>query len=111
VRDEGDFDQARIDKALGGKIRGFRRQAGLSREQFAKELNVSPQNVTQIERGQRSRTIPQLRKIASVLGLSTDAFELDELGDPHELHVTGAGKARAGSSGSAKKISGQEPPR
>ena len=106
MRDEGDFEPDRIDKALGRKIRGLRRQKGLSRVQFAKLLNVTPSNVSQIESGQRARTVAQLRGIASALDLSTDVFEIDELGDPHKLHITGAGKAGAGGSGSREKLSG-----
>lgn len=50
-------------------IRRFRELMGLTREQMASELNMSPSGFGKIERGEVDITIPRLMDISRVLNV------------------------------------------
>ena len=52
----------------GARIRAIRLKAGISQKQLAEKLNMTPQQLSQYERGTRSPKYGTLVKIASALG-------------------------------------------
>lgn len=58
-------------KEVGKKIKSIRESQGLTREEFAKKLNVSIYTVANYEQGQRGSNTNTLKKIAEALGVST----------------------------------------
>lgn len=58
--------------SIGGRIRKQREFLGLTREQFAEKLDVTPKFCSDIELGIKGMSVPTLCKIAQTLSLSTD---------------------------------------
>lgn len=58
--------------AIGGRIRKQREYLGLTREQFAEKLDITPKFCSDIELGIKGMSVPTLCRIASTLSLSTD---------------------------------------
>ena len=58
--------------AIGGRIRKQREYLGLTREQFAEKLDITPKFCSDIELGINGMSVPTLCRIASTLSLSTD---------------------------------------
>ena len=58
--------------AIGGRIRKQREYLGLTREQFAEKLDITPKFCSDIELGVKGMSVPTLCRIASTLSLSTD---------------------------------------
>ncbi|NLV88354.1 MAG: helix-turn-helix transcriptional regulator [Tissierellia bacterium] len=59
-------------KEIGSRIRTQREKLGLSRENFAELLGLSPYYVGQLERGERKMSIDTLANVSKVLNISTD---------------------------------------
>lgn len=55
------------DKALGKRIKKYRRKAGLTQEQLAEKARVSVTHLGLVETGYRRVSLQTLQKIASVL--------------------------------------------
>lgn len=58
--------------AVGSRIRKQREYMGLSREQFAERIEVTPKFCSDIELGVKGMSVPTLCRISRSLGLSTD---------------------------------------
>ena len=58
--------------SIGGRIRKQREYLGLTREQFAEKLDITPKFCSDIELGLKGMSVPTLCKIAETLSLSTD---------------------------------------
>ena len=54
---------------VGERIKELRKKAGLTQAQLAEKLNVTPQNISQYERGLKNPKIGTLNKIAKALGV------------------------------------------
>lgn len=59
-------------RETGARIRDMRTKLGLTQEQMAEELNVSPKHIGNIETGTRSASIDLLVDIALMLDVSLD---------------------------------------
>ena len=59
-------------RAIGKRIRQQREFMGLTREQFAEQIDVTPKFCSDIEAGVKGMSVPTLCRIATVLRLSTD---------------------------------------
>ncbi|WP_346026360.1 helix-turn-helix transcriptional regulator [Beduinella massiliensis] len=57
---------------IGKRIRRRRDELGLSREKVAEMADISPQFLAEVEKGNKSMTIPPLGRLASALNVSTD---------------------------------------
>lgn len=62
--------------AIGKRIRQQREYMGLTREQFAEQIDVTPKFCSDIETGAKGMSIPTLCRISKVLRLSTDYIPL-----------------------------------
>lgn len=58
--------------AIGGRIRRQREYLGLTREQLAAKLDITPKFCSDIELGVKGMSVPTLCRIATTLSLSTD---------------------------------------
>jgi transcriptional regulator with XRE-family HTH domain len=70
---------AQIVSGIGPKVRGLRKQAGLSLQQLAEQSNVSAAAIHKIEQSGMVPTITTLLKIAGALGRPVSYF-VDEAG-------------------------------
>ena len=61
-----------INIQIGERIKAAREYAGLTQEQFAEYIDVSPQFVSDIERGVVGISLTTLKRVCVVLGISSD---------------------------------------
>ena len=61
-----------INIQIGEQIKQARERAKLTQEQFAERIDVSPQYVSDLERGVVGVSIATLKRICTVLGVSSD---------------------------------------
>ena len=54
---------------LGGTIRAYRKQAGLSQEKLAEKAELHPVYISAVERGAKNISVDTLIRIAKVLGI------------------------------------------
>ena len=57
---------------IGENIRKLRKEAGLTQEQLAERVDVSPQYISDLERGVVGISIPTLKRVCTTLGVSSD---------------------------------------
>ena len=61
-----------INIQIGEQIRLAREQAKLTQEQFAEQIEVSPQYISDLERGVVGISLPTLKRACIILGVSSD---------------------------------------
>lgn len=61
-----------INVQVGDQIKAARERARLTQEQFAERIDVSPQFVSDLERGVVGISLATLKRTCSVLGVSSD---------------------------------------
>ncbi len=72
---DGDNDmreKKQINIEIGGQIKTARECAKLTQEQFAEKIDVSPQYVSDLERGVVGISLAKLKRSCTVLGVSSD---------------------------------------
>ncbi|MBK0419720.1 cupin domain-containing protein [Leucobacter sp. CSA1] len=70
---------------LGERIRGRRQEIGMTAQQLARAAELSPAQVSQIERGHSDPSLEALRRIARALG--TPLFDLFSEGEESPVRV------------------------
>lgn len=63
--------------AIGARIKVARERAGLTQEDLAAELEMSPTHISVLERGVKAPKLETLVKIANTLHVSTDTLLQD----------------------------------
>ena len=63
--------------AIGARIKTARERAGLTQEDLAAELEMSPTHISVLERGVKAPKLETLVKIANALHVSTDTLLQD----------------------------------
>ena len=63
--------------AIGARIKSARERAGLTQEDLAAELEMSPTHISVLERGVKAPKLETLVKIANTLHVSTDMLLQD----------------------------------
>lgn len=66
-----------INIQIGERIKAAREQAGRTQEQLAEAIEVSPQYVSDLERGVVGISIPTLKRLFTCLGVSSDQILFD----------------------------------
>ena len=61
-----------INIQIGEQIKSAREQAKLTQEQLAERVDVSPQYISDLERGVVGISIPTLKRVCITLGVSSD---------------------------------------
>ena len=65
-------EKKEINIQIGEQIRLAREQAKLTQEQFAERIEVSPQYISDLERGVVGISLPTLKRACIALGVSSD---------------------------------------
>ena len=65
-------EKKEINIQIGEQVRIAREQAKLTQEQFAVRIEVSPQYISDLERGVVGISIPTLKRACVALGVSSD---------------------------------------
>ena len=63
--------------AIGARIKAARERAGLTQEDLAAELDMSPTHISVLERGRKAPKLETLVNIANTLHVSTDMLLQD----------------------------------
>ncbi len=63
-----------IDSKLGAVIKEARTDKGLSQEQLAEILNVTPTHIKHLESGRRKPSVNVLFQLSEILGFSLDSL-------------------------------------
>lgn len=66
-----------INIQIGERIKAAREQAGRTQEQLAEAIEVSPQYVSDLERGVVGISISTLKRLCTCLGVSSDQILFD----------------------------------
>lgn len=67
--------------AIGGRIRKQREYLGLTREQFAEKLDITPKFCADIELGTKGMSVPTLCRIATTLACPPTIFLFGKQGE------------------------------
>ena len=59
---------------MGERIKAARERAGLTQEQLAERIEVSPQYISDLERGVVGISLPTLKRLCLVLAISSDSI-------------------------------------
>ena len=65
-------EKKEVNIQIGEQVRIAREQAKLTQEQFAERIEVSPQYISDLERGVVGISIPTLKRACVALGVSSD---------------------------------------
>ena len=79
-------------KAIGKRIKSAREKKGLTQEQLAEQVNLSPMHISVIERGNKLPRLETLINIANVLDVSADILLQDVVNNQIKLHTSEASK-------------------
>lgn len=66
-------------KAIGIRIRRFRKERGLTQQTLAELSNQEPSNISHIERGATKLSLPTIVNISNALGVTVDDLLCDSL--------------------------------
>ena len=77
-------------KAIGKRIKSAREKKGLTQEQLAEQVNLSPMHISVIERGNKLPRLETLINIANVLDVSADILLQDVANNQIKLHTSEA---------------------
>lgn len=66
-----------INIQIGEQIKLSREESGLTQEQLAEAIDVSPQYISDLERGVVGISIPTLKRLCTHLGVSSDRILFD----------------------------------
>ena len=77
-------------KAIGKRIKSAREKKGLTQEQLAEQVNLSPMHISVIERGNKLPRLETLIKIANVLDVSADTLLQEVVNNQIKLHTSEA---------------------
>ncbi len=67
-------DKKQINVEIGERIKKAREQIKMTQEKLAEKVNVSPQYISDLERGVVGVSIPTLKCICIVLGVTSDSL-------------------------------------
>ena len=82
-------------KAIGKRIKSAREKKGLTQEQLAEQVNLSPMHISVIERGNKLPRLETLINIANVLDVSADILLQDVVNNQIKLHTSEASNLMA----------------
>ena len=66
-------------RAIGMRIRRFRKEEHLTQQTLAELSEIEPSNISHIERGATKRSLPTIVSIANVLGIADNDLLCDSL--------------------------------
>ena len=78
------MNKEEIAQRMAERVKGSREKLGYTQAKLASEAGITPAAISQIEAGERVASTPVLRKLASVLMVSTDYL----LGDKDHSEIS-----------------------
>ena len=75
-------------KAIGRRIKAARERKGLTQEELAEEVDLSPMHVSVIERGVKLPKLETLINIANALDVSADVLLQDVVNNQTKVQFT-----------------------
>ncbi len=77
-----------INVQIGANIKREREKAGFTQERFSEIIGIGPKSLSAIERGVVGISLPLLKKVCTVLAISSDTliFETRPDGSTNELY-------------------------
>lgn len=76
-------EKKEVNIQIGERIKQAREQAKMTQEQLAERVAVSPQYVSDLERGVVGISIPTLKRVCTVLHVSSDQLLFDQKAESH----------------------------
>lgn len=71
-------EKKEINIEIGRRIRAQRERVGMTREQLAERVDVTPRFIADVERGWCGPSLTTLKQICVVLGVSSDSLLWDD---------------------------------
>ena len=71
-------EKKEINVEIGRRIRAQRERVGMTREQLAERVDVTPRFIADVERGWCGPSLTTLKQICVVLGVSSDSLLWDD---------------------------------
>lgn len=81
------FLDSKRNSGIGSRIRKLRTSKNISMEKLSKMTNLTPSNISQVERNLTNPSIPALRRIAAALGVPVFYFFMEDEMDESLLIV------------------------
>lgn len=81
-------DRKDINILVGANIKRERERAGLTQETFSEMIGLGPKSVSAIERGTVGVSLATLKKICTVLSVSSDALLFDAVAKNDTKSIT-----------------------
>lgn len=72
---------------IGERIRAAREHAGKTQEQLAEAIEVSPQYISDLERGVVGISIPTLKRLCTYLAISSDQILFDRQTEQYAVAI------------------------
>jgi len=76
-----------INIQIGEQIKVARERSGMTQEQLAEAIEVSPQYISDLERGVVGISIPTLKRLCTSLGVSSDQILFDRQAEGYALAI------------------------
>ena len=74
--------------SIGKKIREYRKERGLTQDELAEKVNLSPNHIGAIERAEKSLTLAILINIANALDGTADILLCDEIRNGYSIKTS-----------------------
>lgn len=74
-------------RAIGVRIRRYRKEQGLTQQRLAELSELEPSNISHIERGATKLSLPTLVSIANSLGVTVDTLLCDNLMSSTDVYL------------------------
>lgn len=80
-------DKKPMNIEIGERIKKAREKIKMTQEKLAEKINVSPQYVSDLERGVVGLSIPTLKSICIVLGVTSDSLLFGDIKEPDSTKI------------------------
>ena len=74
--------------SIGKKIREYRKERGLTQDELAEKVNLSPNHMRAIERAEKNLTLATLINIANALDVTADMLLCDEIQNGYRIKTS-----------------------
>lgn len=81
-------DKKQVNVEIGERIKKSREHIKMTQEKLAEKVNVSPQYISDLERGVVGVSIPTLKSICIVLGVTSDSLLFGNIQENDTLKIT-----------------------
>ena len=75
--------------SIGKKIREYRKERGLTQDELAEKVNLSPNHMGALERAEKNLTLATLINIANALDVTADMLLCDEIQNGYRIKLRG----------------------